>query len=156
MDFKTAISTSLLIHFLLGFGLFWKFKGREENEAMIRLQWNKGQIPNLSFFLPKQKGEGESETANQALAGTPEAEIQRFQNEIHFPPEAVEQRLESDCTWELEIGPGGIARKIRTVKPCKYPLFEAHFRKSVSSWKFQLPEGKIIIIPVSFSIESYD
>lgn len=156
MNSNLSLLLSLFAHILLGSILYFSLERQDLRTDLIRFHWSKGQIPALSFLLPKARGEGEAVQENHALAGTPEAEIERFKNEIHFPPEALEQRLESDCSWELEIGKNGIARKIKTIRKCKYPLFETHFKKSVSSWKFELPEGKIITIPVSFHIESND
>ncbi len=156
METRTSLFLSFSLHIILFVCFYlWNWK-TDANNTLVRLQWSKGQIPSLFFHLAHNQGEGNVDAASSGLAGTPEAEIEKFQNEIHFPAEALEQRLESDCTWELEIGPNGIAKKIKTLKSCKYPIFESHFRRAVSSWKFQLPEGKVIIIPVSFRIESND
>ncbi|TGK03116.1 TonB-dependent receptor [Leptospira langatensis] len=154
MELRTSLFVSFLIHSIFCFLLIFVPLHKEEVSEQIRLQLSKGQIPSLFFHLPQNEGQGQEASKLGGLAGTPEAEIERFKNEIHYPPAALEQRLESDCSWELEIGPEGIAKKIRTVKGCKYPIFESHFRRAVSSWKFQLPEGKVILIPVSFRIES--
>ncbi|TGK07130.1 TonB-dependent receptor [Leptospira semungkisensis] len=154
MEIRTSLLVSFLIHLTFFFFLIFNPWSGEEISEQIRLQLSKGQVPSLFFRLPQDEGKGLDSSKLGGLAGTPEAEIERFKNEIHYPPAALEQRLESDCSWEVEIGPEGLARRIKTVKSCKYPVFESHFKKSVSSWKFQLPEGKVIIIPVSFHIES--
>ncbi|PJZ50521.1 LIC_10042 family TonB-like protein [Leptospira saintgironsiae] len=155
MDSRVSFFISLSIHaaLFLSYYLFRNLNPENFSEQ-IKLSLSKGQIPSLHFSLPKSLGEGPDVSSNSGLAGTPEAEIERFKNEIHFPPEALEQRLESDCSWEVVIGPNGAAKKVTTIKPCKYKVFETQFRRSISSWKFQLPEGNIIIIPVSFRIES--
>lgn len=155
MDSRVSFFISLSIHaaLFLSYYLFRNLNPENFSEQ-IKLNLSKGQIPSLHFSLPKSSGEGPDVSSNSGLAGTPEAEIERFKNEIHFPPEALEQRLESDCSWEVMIGPNGAAKKVTTIKPCKYKVFETQFRRSISSWKFQLPEGNIIIIPVSFRIES--
>lgn len=155
MGSRVSFFISFLIHIVLILSYYLIRNLNAENfSEQIKLSLSKGQIPSLHFSLPKNQGEGPDTSSNSGLAGTPEAEIERFKNEIHFPPEALEQRLESDCSWEVVIGSNGAARKITTLKPCKYKVFETHFKRSVSSWKFQLPEGNIIIIPVSFRIES--
>lgn len=155
MGSRVSFFISFSIHAALFLSYYLIRSLSSENlSEQIRLTLSKGQIPSLHFSLPKSLGEGPDISSNSGLAGTPEAEIERFKNEIHFPPEALEQRLESDCSWEVVIGPNGVAGKVTTIKPCKYKVFETQFRRSVSSWKFQLPEGNIIIIPVSFRIES--
>ncbi|PKA17674.1 LIC_10042 family TonB-like protein [Leptospira haakeii] len=155
MGSRVSFFISLSIHTVLFLSYYLIRSLNTQNfSEQIKLTLSKGQIPSLHFSLPKSLGEGPDASSNSGLAGTPEAEIERFKNEIHFPPEALEQRLESDCSWEVVIGPNGAARNITTIKPCKYKVFESQFRRSISSWKFQLPEGNIIIIPVSFRIES--
>ncbi|TGL61053.1 LIC_10042 family TonB-like protein [Leptospira sarikeiensis] len=156
MDSKYSYILSLFIHCVLYFGYFLIGMAPNTSFEQIRLELSKGQIPNVYFSLPKNSGEGLDSSTSSGLAGTPEAEIERFKNEIHYPAGALEQRLESDCSWELEIGANGQGRNIRTIKPCRYQVFETHFKKAVSSWKFQLPEGKVIIIPISFRVESDD
>ncbi|PJZ78042.1 LIC_10042 family TonB-like protein [Leptospira neocaledonica] len=155
MGSRVSFFISLSFHAVLFLSYYLIRNLNPENfSEQIKLSLSKGQIPSLHFSLPKNPGEGPDISSNSGLAGTPEAEIERFKNEIHFPPEALEQRLESDCSWEVMIGANGVAKRITTIKPCKYKVFETHFKRSVSSWKFQLPEGNIIIIPVSFRIES--
>ncbi|EIE02627.1 LIC_10042 family TonB-like protein [Leptospira licerasiae] len=155
MEARVSFYISLSIH-VIAFLSYYLIRNLnpETFSEQIKLSLSKGQIPSLHFSLPKNSGEGPNTSSNSDIAGTPEAEIERFKNEIHFPPEALEQRLESDCSWEVLIGANGAAKKVTTIKPCKYKVFETQFRRSVSSWKFQLPEGNIIIIPVSFRIES--
>ncbi|TGK38068.1 LIC_10042 family TonB-like protein [Leptospira andrefontaineae] len=155
MGSRVSFFISFSIHVALFLSYYFvRNLSPESFSEQIKLSLSKGQIPSLHFSLPKNSGEGPNTSSNSGLAGTPEAEIERFKNEIHFPPEALEQRLESDCSWEVVIGSNGAAKNITTIKPCKYKVFETQFRRSVSSWKFQLPEGNIIIIPVSFHIES--
>lgn len=92
-----------------------------------------------------------SENTNDS--GTLEREIEEFKNEIHFPQGALEQRLESDCSWEVRIQSDGKAEILKTLQPCKYSVFEIEFKRALRTWKFNLKEGTNLIIPVSFKVD---
>ncbi|TGK11710.1 TonB-dependent receptor [Leptospira fletcheri] len=156
MDLRFGLLLSASIHLLVIVGFFLFFRTTEKELETINLHFERGGVPNLYFSFPPESGKGRTSSEKESQAGSETDEIKRLKNEIHFPPEALEQRLESDCSWLIEIGKNGEAKTIMTVKSCKYPVFENHFRKSVSRWKFQLKEGTRITVPVSFRIESND
>ncbi|EMO09570.1 hypothetical protein LEP1GSC137_3101 [Leptospira borgpetersenii str. Noumea 25] len=89
---------------------------------------------------------------NSNNAGTLQNEIEKFKNEIHFPQEALDQRLESDCSWEVRIKSDGKGEIFKTLHPCKYSIFEVEFNRALRTWKFDLKEGTSLIIPVSFKV----
>lgn len=156
MNFRSSIFLSTIIHLLLVGGFLFFGHASLGNLSSVQLHLSKGGIPNLRFSIPSNLGNGLPASDQKREAGTEEFEVQKFKNEMHFPSEALEQRLESDCTWEVEIGRAGEARKVTTIHPCRYQIFESQFRKSIYRWKFQLKEGTILTIPVSFRIETND
>lgn len=156
MDLRFGLLLSASIHLLVIIGVFLYFRNAENALEIANLRLNRGGIPSLYFSFPPESGKGSTPSEKKSQTGSETDEIERLKNEIHFPPEALEQRLESDCSWLIEIGKNGEPKTITTVKSCKYAVFENHFRKSVSRWKFQLKEGTRITVPVSFRIESND
>ncbi|AYV57504.1 hypothetical protein CH370_12680 [Leptospira kmetyi] len=122
----------------------------------LKIFLKKGNIPNVILnFAPDGSGENSSTTAseNANAEGTVEREIQKFKNEIHFPQGALDQRLESDCSWEVGIKSGGKGEILRTIQPCRYSIFEVEFHRALKTWKFDLKEGTNLIIPVSFKVD---
>ncbi|WP_039948399.1 LIC_10042 family TonB-like protein [Leptospira fainei] len=156
MNFRSSIFLSTIVHLLLAGGFPFFSQASLGNLDSVQLHLSRGSIPNLRFSIPANLGSGLPVSDQKRDAGTEAFEVEKFKNEIHFPPEALEQRLESDCTWNVEIGRDGEARKVTTIRPCRYQIFETQFRKSVYRWKFQLKEGTVITIPVSFRIETND
>ncbi|EMY77521.1 hypothetical protein LEP1GSC060_2929 [Leptospira weilii serovar Ranarum str. ICFT] len=123
--------------------------------ADLKIHLKKGSVPNVTLnFLQEGSGENskslKSENANNE--GTLRKEIEKFKNEIHFPQGALDQRLESDCSWEVKIKSDGEGEIFRTLQPCKYSIFEVEFNRALRTWKFDLKEGTNLIIPVSFKV----
>lgn len=85
--------------------------------------------------------------------GTISKEIQKFQNQLQFPEEALEQGLESQCEWRIRISESGKAENIENLVPCRYKIFEKEFLKSIGNWKFALEPGQVVRVPVSFRIQ---
>ncbi|WP_039935774.1 LIC_10042 family TonB-like protein [Leptospira inadai] len=156
MNFRSSIFLSTIVHLLSAGGVLFFSHASLGDLDSVKLHLSRGSIPNLRFSIPSTLGNGLPVSDQNRNAGTEEFEIEKFKNEIHFPPEALEQRLESDCTWNVEIGREGEARKVTTIRPCRYRIFESQFRKSIYRWKFQLKEGTVLTIPVSFRIETND
>ncbi|EMN14582.1 LIC_10042 family TonB-like protein [Leptospira borgpetersenii] len=115
-------------------------KGVSQNVTLSFLEEGVGK--NSKSFMPK----------NSNNAGTLQNEIEKFKNEIHFPQGALDQRLESDCSWEVRIKSDGKGEIFKTLHPCKYPIFEVEFNRALRTWKFDLKDGTSLIIPVSFKV----
>ncbi|MDV6234054.1 energy transducer TonB [Leptospira ellisii] len=155
MDLRFCFLISGLFHILILFA-YGFFYGKVTTSADIRIFLKKG--TDLNFVLDfNRDGSGknpESEIKKSSdPQGTLEKEIHRFRNEIHFPQGALEQRLESDCSWEVRIKSDGKGEIIRTVQPCGYSIFENEFRRALKTWKFELEEDTNLVIPVSFKID---
>ncbi|TGK28041.1 hypothetical protein EHQ12_13655 [Leptospira gomenensis] len=155
MDLRFCFLISGLFHvlILIGYGFFFR---KAESTTDIRIFLKKG--ADLNFVLDfNRDGSGKNAESERKSPsdprGTLEKEIRRFQNEIHFPERALEQRLESDCSWEVRIKSGGKGEILRTIQPCAYSIFENEFRRALKTWKFELEEDTNIIIPVSFKID---
>ncbi|MEM7182000.1 MAG: TonB family protein [Spirochaetota bacterium] len=162
MSLVPPIILSILLHisFLV---FFWQ---RQEQKPILPI--NRGNVTRpISFSLwskqgvtqkkkqPKQKQSNTEKQTNQkpSVQGNITQEISRFKNSLQYPETAIEQGLESECTWEVEINPEGKAQNVRTLKPCLYNIFEREFRKSIRTWKFALQPGTRLQIPVSFILE---
>lgn len=155
MSTKLSFIVSGLFHILIfAFILFLNPDSPIISNFKIILK--KGGGPPLTFNLSndsngKNTKSDPSENANDS--GTLEREIEEFKNEIHFPQGALEQRLESDCSWEVKIQSDGKAEILKTLQPCKYSVFETEFKRALRTWKFNLKEGTNLIIPVSFKVD---
>ena len=93
------------------------------------------------------------EDFTQDNKGTIIEEVNEIRNSIQYPPDALEQGLETECEWKVLIGENKNASKVELIKPCKYKIFETEFLKVIGSWKFKSPEGVWIEIPIRFKIE---
>ncbi|PJZ56367.1 LIC_10042 family TonB-like protein [Leptospira barantonii] len=155
MSVRLSFLISGFLHiliFLFVFIPFFDFSQWKDLKIFLK----KGNVPNVILSFA-QDGSGEnsdptlSEKANSE--GTIEREIEKFKNEIHFPQGALDQRLESDCSWEVRINSGGKGEILRTIQPCRYSIFEVEFHRALKTWKFDLNEGTNLIIPVSFKVD---
>ncbi|WP_016752007.1 LIC_10042 family TonB-like protein [Leptospira kirschneri] len=154
MSIKLSFLISGLIHILLFLFYsitFLKFSKIEN----LKIHLKKGTTPTVTFsFLQNDSNKNSKSfmSENSNNEGTLRKEIEKFKNEIHFPQGALDQRLESDCSWEVRIKSGGKGEILRTLQPCKYSIFEVEFNRALRTWKFDLQEGTNLIIPVSFKI----
>ncbi|MBM9499633.1 hypothetical protein JWG44_05140 [Leptospira sp. 201903071] len=155
MSTKLSFLISGLLHILI-FASFLFYSPDSSLVSDFEIFLKKGGSPQLVFDLSNEgigKISKPAEFENPSDSGTLQREIEKFKNEIHFPQEALEQRLESDCSWEVEIKSGGKAEVLKTLQPCRYSVFEIEFKRALRTWKFNLIEGTNLIIPVSFKVD---
>lgn len=155
MSVRISFLISALLHILIFLFISIPFLNFSRlNDLKILLK--KGNVPNVTLSFA-QEGSGENlksfSQENSNAEGTVQREIEIFKNEIHFPQGALDQRLESDCSWEVEIKSGGKGEILRILQPCRYSIFEVEFRRALKTWKFDLKEGTNLIIPVSFKVD---
>ncbi len=153
--FIISFCISTVIHFLLIINLY--FEALENN---ISFELQKGL--SVSFQSGLKKNEigrsisplsNENRITNNEELGIVESEINEIKNAIQYPPDALEQGLESECEWKVLIGKGGVSSKVELNRPCKYKIFENEFMRVIGSWKFKSPENTWLEIPVRFKIE---
>lgn len=94
-----------------------------------------------------------TESKKVEVVGSVEEEILKVKKQISYPPDALEQGLESECEWKVKIGKNKKVETVEAIKPCKHRIFDKEFRKVIQNWEFNLPEGSELKIPVSFVIE---
>ncbi|AOP32442.1 hypothetical protein A0128_00200 [Leptospira tipperaryensis] len=155
MSTKLAFLISGLFHILF-FSFYLFYSPDSFSVSNFKIFLKKGGSLRLTFsFSNPANGRNSESTAseNPSASGTLQREIEEFKNEIHFPQGALEQRLESDCSWEVEIKSDGKAEVLKTVQPCRYSIFETEFKRALKTWKFNLKEGTNLIIPVSFKVD---
>ncbi|MCG9873609.1 MAG: energy transducer TonB [Leptospiraceae bacterium] len=154
LSYKRSLLISISIHLLIFFGYFfyqWKFHPSE----IYKIALEKGSSSSLQFHF---RGKGDSKansvqsSSHQIGSETIQNEILRIQNAIPYPESALQRGLESDCEWLVTVAENGIHENVETTRKCRYEIFNSAFKKIVREWKFQLPPGTIIRIPVSFRI----
>ncbi|MCB1158957.1 MAG: TonB-dependent receptor [Leptospiraceae bacterium] len=99
------------------------------------------------------KGNKDKNSSEKQEEGSPEEEVRKIQNRISYPPEALEQGLESDCEWMVKVNDRRMVGELKNLRPCRYKVFEQTFLSVIYTWKFNLPSGTILKIPISFEIE---
>lgn len=163
MSNKVFIFFSLIIHSIAY--MLWSYQ--PQSQKLLALKKGEASSIPVAVYIPKpnkikqqkspQKSSEQPEQPSAPQAnknyGNPHKEIQKFKHSLQYPLQAKEQELESECSWQIEIDANGRASHIRTIQPCLYDIFEHEFRTNVSKWKFNLAEGTVLKIPVSFIIE---
>ena len=114
------------------------------------------------MHLPLNNGSAEGTTIRFSLSGAGDKtetgsdqgvdEIQKIKNKISYPAIALEQKLESDCEWEIVVAKDKHPKSIIELKKCKYSIFSDHFRNFIQGWEFNLSPGTVLKIPISFKI----
>lgn len=123
---------------------------------MSKIEINKGSSGFISFvFANNREGMSESPQSENtsSLEGTVAEEINKIQNKISYPPQALEEGLESECEWSIVIDAKQKASQVKTIRPCKYKIFDDEFHRVIQGWNFTLPENTVLQIPVSFKIQ---
>ena len=149
---KSFIASSLF--YTIGFLLFYVFNSKQEEMVPIKIQ--KGSSGLISFvFASQEEGLNQNQKTENTInsEGTIAEEVSKIQNKISYPAQALEDGLESDCEWSIVVNAEQKASQIRTVRPCKYRIFEEEFYHVIQNWNFPLPENTILQIPVSFKIK---
>ncbi len=134
--------------------LFYSLSSKQED--MNKIEIKKGSTGFISFAFANHK-EGMSESPQSektsSLEGTVAEEINKIRNKISYPPQALEDGLESECEWSIVIDAKQKASQVKTIRPCKYKIFDDEFRRVIQDWNFTLPENTVLLIPVSFKIQ---
>lgn len=152
LPMKKMLLVSLFIHLICFFGMEWSCA----NPEVIRVELQEGGVMSLSFSSA-QKGSGQKSipTENRAQSqGTLSEAIAQFQNSISYPPLALEQGWESECTWEVEMGENGSVVGFKPIQNCKYQIFQSTVESHLKSWKFPLGAGQSFTLPVRFRIQN--
>lgn len=161
MKFRYSFLFSILIHFVLFFFLS-NFHIPSPLNSDIEIPIKKGFSANLNVFKKKYrmkqmnsfaKGNKDKNSSEKQEEGSPEEEVRKIQNRISYPPEALEQGLESDCEWMVKVNDRRMVGELKNLRPCRYKVFEQTFLSVIYTWKFNLPSGTILKIPISFEIE---
>jgi outer membrane biosynthesis protein TonB len=144
---KLAYFLSFLIH-LVGFYIL-DFQGHQK----IELQ--KGGILSLSFFSFSQANgpKAEASTKPSVNTGTLSEAIQEFQNSLFYPPLALEQGWQTDCSWKVEVAETGEVIHFEILQRCQYEIFQTTVESNLKTWKFPTNTIQSFILPVSFRIQ---
>ena len=116
----------------------------------------KGSTGILSFvFANNAEGMSQSPQTNRtsSVEGAVSEEINKIRNKISYPLQALEDGLESECEWSIVIDAKQKASQVKTIRPCKYKIFDDEFHRVIQDWNFTLPENTVLQIPVSFKIQ---
>jgi TonB family protein len=153
--FIISFFISIIIHFLLIINLYF-----EPLENDISFELKKGLSVSFQSGLKKEdigrstlSSSKENQNINNEELGIIDSEINEIKNAIQYPPDALEQGLESECEWKVLIGKGGVSSRVELNRPCRYKIFEKEFMRVIGSWKFKSPENTWLEIPVRFKIE---
>lgn len=152
MKLKNSFYVTIFIYgILLAFPYF-----KKENSDFEKIEIEKGSAQILSFVFPNTKngiGSQDNIKTSDNTEGAISEEVNKIRNKILYPPQALEDGLESDCEWSLQIDANQSAKNIKIIQPCKYKIFEEEFQRVIHNWKFNLPENTSLTIPVSFKIK---
>ncbi len=152
MTLKYSFLVSIFFYTILI--LFYKLNSKQEEIVPIKIQ--KGSSGLVSFvFANQEEGLNQNQKSENTVnrEGAIAEEVSKIQNKISYPPQALEDGLESDCEWSIVINAEQKASQIKTIRPCKYRIFEEEFYHVIHNWNFNLPENTILRIPVSFKIK---
>lgn len=154
MDLKSSFYTSIMLY--ASIFLFLSLWGDDSQDDINKIEIQKGTTGFISFvFANRAEGMNQNPQTekNSSLEGTVSEEISKIRNKISYPPQALEDGLESECEWSIVIDSQKKASQIKIIRPCRYKIFEEEFRRVITDWNFTLPENTILQIPVSFKIQ---
>lgn len=145
---------STMIHLLVIFISILRFQKNidepllKDSNSHFSLRMKKQTTSAISSIKKESLTEYESSEDSASI----KQEIQALQNSIQYPPDALEQGLESDCEWRIVVGELGKYEKLELTKPCTYRIFEDEVKRSIKEWKFSSPEGTVMDLPIRFRI----
>ncbi len=144
---KFAYFLSFLIHFVAFYILDF------QKSQKIELQ--KGGMINLSFFSLSQSNgrKAEVSTKPSVNTGTLSDAIQEFQNSLSYPPLALEQGWQTECSWKVEVAETGEVIHFEILQRCQYEIFQTTVESNLKTWKFPTNTIQSFILPVSFRIQ---
>lgn len=153
MNLKLSFYVSILLY---AFAIFFLVSSNKQEE-LNPIELQKGATGIISFVFANPT-DGIKQNAitkeSHSLEGTIAEEIHKIQNKISYPPQALEDGLESECEWSVVIDPKHKASQIKTIRACRYKIFEEEFYRVIQDWNFPLPENTVLQIPVSFKIKN--
>ena len=155
MNLKLSFYVSILLYAFAIFFLVILSSNKQEELNPIELQ--KGATGFISFvFSYPTEGIKQNAITKEisSVEGTIAEEIHKIQNKISYPAQALEDELESECEWSVVINAKQKASQIKTLRPCRYKIFEEEFHRVIQDWNFNLPEKTVLQIPVSFKIKN--
>lgn len=153
MNLKNSFLISLLFY-AIGLFLFYNLHSKQEDANQIEIQ--KGAGGFISFvFANNTEGVNQTQQTDKTSSteGAVSEEINKIRNKISYPAQALEDGLESECEWSIVIDAKQKASQVKTIRPCKYKIFDEEFYRVIQDWNFTLPENTILEIPVSFKIK---
>jgi len=154
MNLKSSFYASILLY--ASIFLFLSLRSDSQDD-INKVEIQKGANPNFSFvFSNLTDGIKQNAITKEisSLEGTIAEEIHKIQNKISYPSQALEDGLESECEWSVVIDAKQKASQIKTVRPCRFKIFEEEFHRVIQDWNFTLPEKTVLQIPVSFKIKN--
>ncbi len=153
MTLKNSFFISISFY-AIGIFLFYNLYSKQEETNQIEIQ--KGSTGFISFvFASHADGMNKSLQAEKisSVEGTIAEEINKIRNKISYPAQALEDGLESECEWSIVIDSKQKASQVKTIRACKYKIFDEEFHRVIQDWNFDLPENTVLQIPVSFKIK---
>ncbi|MCB1143230.1 MAG: TonB family protein [Leptospiraceae bacterium] len=159
ISWKFSLGVSLILHLLIllpAFIMSYEEESKEEFSFLKGVSFtirSSSGAPSQKPILPSDSGDKSQEASESQMEGTIQEEIHSIQNSIHYPPDALEQELESECEWEVIVGSEKKMKDYRILKPCKYKIFEEEFDRVIKTWKFKSPDNAKLKIPIRFRME---
>jgi outer membrane biosynthesis protein TonB len=135
------------------FVILYNLHSKQEDINQIVIQ--KGSTGFISFvFANNADGMTQPPQTEKisSVEGAISEEINKIRNKISYPAQALEDGLESECEWSIVIDSKQKASQVKTIRACKYKIFDEEFHHVIQDWNFALPENTILHIPISFKI----
>ena len=145
MSFRISfLISSIIFLFFLFFGV----------KTDIKLDLEQGET-NLNVYsdsIKKESGALE-QNSKSSQEGVIQEEIFKIKNKIFYPQRALEENLEDECIWTLEIDKNFKLKNIKRIKKCRFEIFEEEFFRVIYSWEFKVANTELSI-PVKFRIQN--
>ncbi|MCC5814970.1 MAG: hypothetical protein JJT78_09455 [Leptospira sp.] len=150
---KNSIIISAGIH-IFALAIIYIYPNHQIQDAIHIKPPSGSSVRILSKFRNPGKGESSPNAeAKSAEGASIEKEIEKFKKNLTYPASAIAKGLESECEWLVTVAENSKSRNVEESKRCRYRIFDREFRKNIADWKFDLPPGTIIRIPVSYKIQ---
>jgi outer membrane biosynthesis protein TonB len=151
LEYSIIISAG--IHFFALVIVFY-FPSNQNQDIIVIKPPSGSSVRILSKFRNPGKGEPSlNAEAASAEGASIEQEIEKFKKNLTYPASAIEKGLESECEWLVTVAENSKSGNVEESRQCRYRIFDREFRKNIADWKFDLPPGTIIRIPVSYKIQ---
>lgn len=146
---------SVLLHACLGFGV-WGIVGSNGivSEKSLRFRVPEGGVSSFKIRSHGYNQSLQTDSSDSRNGGNQKQElVSKFLANLKYPPLALEQKLESKCSWEIVMGENYKISTVKRIQICKYMVFQNFVEDSLKTWKFELNPGEKLLIPVSFELE---